>query len=173
MEINGTLKALVTNVQLKADNTNDGQEVTVDVTTKLTPEDAKAKFGEAFHHVAFACMRDVVDHSDDGDATVTQFGYSSKKPPKWLRPSVHNIDLWGTKTKIQPKIQKIVAGDDERAVTVHLRFVINTNADEETIGALGAQCGKEAKVKLKAVATAAFPVKKPKNQPPTTLQAVG
>lgn len=173
MEINGTIKARVTNIQLKADETNDGQAVVVDVETKLTPEDAEAKFGEAFRHVAFACMRDIVDLGEDGDATITQFGYSSKKPPKWLRPSVHNVDLWGTKDKIQPKILKIVAGDNERAVVVHLRFVVATNAEAEVIGALGAVCGKEAKIKLKALQSAAVPVQKPpKKGPKQTLANV-
>ena len=41
MEITGALAGNVTNVQLKADNTNDGQKVIVDFTCKLTQEIAQ------------------------------------------------------------------------------------------------------------------------------------
>lgn len=172
MEITGTLNADISGITLRADKKNDGQEILVDARIKLTPEDAQSKFGEAFHHVAFACMRNMVDQSEEGDATITRFGYSSKKPPKWLRPSVHAIDLWGVKQQGQPKIQKIEAGDDEAAVYVHLRFTFDANEDADTIGQLGAKCGKTAKIKLKPVQAAAFEIRKPKKEeaPQSTAQ---
>ncbi len=157
MEITGALAGNVTNVQLKADNTNDGQQVIVDFTCKLTQEVAKQRFGEPLQHVAFACLRRVVESNVDGDETVHRFGYSSKKAPKWLRPSLHVVDLWGNKQRIQPEIRKIIAGDNEAAVTVHLRFVFDANEDEALIGSLGAKSGKQVKVKLKPVQVAALP----------------
>lgn len=92
---------------MKANNDKDGQEIFVDTDIKLSPDDALKKFGEAFHHVAFGSMKNYIEENEDGDETVTRFGYSTKKPPKWLKPSVHSIDLWGNKQKGQPKIQKL------------------------------------------------------------------
>ncbi len=162
MEITGALSGNVTNVQLKADNTNDGQQVIVDFTCKLTQEVAKQRFGEALQHVAFACMHKMVEANVDGDETVTRFGYSSKKAPKWLRPSLHVVDLWGNKQQIQPEIRKITAGDNEAAVTIHLRFAFDANEDEALIGSLGAKSGKQVKVKLKPVQVTAIPKQAPK-----------
>jgi len=175
MEIKGTFAAEVEAVGLKANTKSDGQQITVDTRIKLTPEDAEKKFGEAFHHVAFASMRKTVDPSEDGDATVIQFGYSTKKPPKWLRPSVHQIDLWGTLQTGQPDIRAIQAGENEEAVYVQVRFTFDA-LGAKVIGAIGDECGKVAKVKIKPCQIAAFQVRKPddpkpeKKSPPTLVQ---
>lgn len=161
MEISGTFTVDVTGLQLKADKKNDGQEACVDCNLTLTPETAVKQFGEAFAHVAFACMREQVEEHEDGDETVTRFGYSTKKPPKWLRPSVHNMDLWGVKQKGQPEIRKITAGDNVQQVIVALRFTIDANEDEGIIGKLGALVGKTGKVKIKPMRAVAFPARRP------------
>ncbi len=115
MEINGAFNMKVGKCQIPSDNTNDGQQILVDGEIKVTPDQAKKAFGEAFHCVAFATMHDAIDHGSskekgEGEATVTRFGYDSKKPPKWLTPALHHVDLWGTKQKTQPEIRKIIAG---------------------------------------------------------------
>ncbi len=159
MEISGTFSMNVGKVQIPSNEANDGQQIYVDGEIKVTPEMAEKQFGTAFHYVAFATMHDQVvpgGVDDEGDATITRFGYDSKKVPKWLVPSLHTVDLWGQKQKTQPEIQKIIAGDDEEAVTLKVRFVFDTSRDEKLIGALGAMSGKVAKVKIKAVQTAAI-----------------
>ena len=161
MEIKGNFTVQVTGIQMRADKKNDGQQILVDADLTLNAEEAEKYFGEGFAFVAFAGMRNTVVGHDDGDETVTQFGYSSKKPPKWLRPSVHHVDLWGVKDKTQPEILSIIAGDNVELVTVKLRFVIDANADEARIGKLGAMVGKQAKIKLKPEKAAAFPAAAP------------
>jgi hypothetical protein len=161
MEIQGSFNLNVGKVQIPSDSTNDGQQIWIDGEIKITPEQAEKSFGEAFHYVAFATMHDAVDPGNpqeegEGDATVVRFGYDSKKAPKWLTPALHYVDLWGQKQKTQPSIQKIVAGDNERAVILKVRFVFDTNRDEALIGALGAKSGTTAKVKIKPVQVAAI-----------------
>lgn len=175
MEISGSFNVSVTGIQMKADKKNDGQEILVDCDLSLSPKDAEKHFGEAFHHVAFACMREVVEPHDDGDATVTRFGYSTKMPPKWLRSSVHNIDLWKTKQRGQPVIRKITAGEDLPQVTIALRFTFDANENAEIIGNLGVMVGKTAKIKLKPIQGAAFSDSPPVKKAPTApvLAAVG
>jgi hypothetical protein len=159
MEITGSFNMNVGKVQIPSDSTNDGQQIWVDGEIKVNPEQAKKAFGEAFHYVAFATMHDGVQPGTDkekGDATVVRFGYDSKKAPKWLTPALHNVDLWGVKQKTQPSIQKIIAGDNERAVMIKVRFVFDTNRDEGLIGAIGAKSGQVAKVKIRPVQVAAI-----------------
>ena len=161
MEIKGNFTVQVTGIQMRADKKNDGQQMLVDADLTLNAEEAEQYFGEGFAFVAFAGMRNTVLANDDGDETVTQFGYATKKPPKWLRPSVHHVELWGVKDKTQPEIRSIIAGDNVELVTVKLRFTLDTNADEARIGKLGAMTGKQAKVKIRPEKAAAFPAAAP------------
>ncbi len=175
MEISGNLTVRVKKATQVENQKKDGQQVQVDCELTMTPDQAEKTFGEAFHHVAFACMRKRVEPHDDGDVTIIQFGYETKKPPTWLKASVHNIDLWGVKDKGQPQIQKIVAGDDIEQVTVKLRFLVDGLNDEKRIGTLGAAVGNTRKVKLKPLKATAFPARPPTKgrakQPPKNKRA--
>ncbi len=161
MEFSGSFNVKVKKAVQVENQNKDGQQVQVDCLLTLTPDEAEEHFGEAFHHVAFACMRNQIEPHDDGDVTITTFGYASKKPPKWLRASVHNFNLWGVKDKGQPQIQKFIAGDDLEQVTVALRFLVDGLDDVERIGALGAAVGHSRKVTLKPLKAAAFPARPP------------
>lgn len=163
MEITGSFNLQVGKVQVPVNEANDGQQIFIDGELKVVPEQSKTCFGEAFHYVAFATMHNAVQPGgvdDEGDATVTRFGYDTKKPPKWLTPALHHVDLWGIKQKTQPVIQLITAGDNEQAVILRVRFIFNTNRDPALIGALACKGGQAAKVKIKPVQTAALPVVK-------------
>lgn len=158
VEIKGTFNFAVGKTQLPANQAKDGQQMYVDGELKVTPDRAKDTFGDAFFYVAFGTMHKATSPgaNEDGDATEIRFGYGSKKPPKWLTPALHHVDLWGNKQKTQPIIQRIVAGANEEAVTLKVRFVFDTNRDEALIGSLGAKSGTTAKIKLRPVQTAAL-----------------
>lgn len=161
MEIKGNFNLQVGKVSIPVNEANDGQQIFIDGELKVVPEQSKASFGDAFHYVAFATMHSATEPGgvdDEGDATVTRFGYDSKKPPKWLKPALHHVDLWGVKQKTQPIIQLIQAGDNEQAVILKVRFVFNTNRDPALIGALACKGGQTGKVKIKPVQTAALQV---------------
>lgn len=140
MELKGSLQVFVSKITIKADSQNDGQQILVDCSAKVTQETIKG-WGEAFEQIAFGDMRSVVEPSDEGDATVTRFGYSKKSLPAWARLPVHKVNLWGNKQNTQPQIRGILAGDDEAAVTVEFRFVFDI-VDKELIGELGTACGE-------------------------------
>ena len=160
MEIKGTFNMDVGKIQLPATINQNGQQIYVDGEIKVNPDQAKSGFGDAFHYVAFATMHDGVERGkpEEGDATVTRFGYDSKKAPRWLTPAVHSVEIAGIKQKTQPEIRKIVAGKNERAVIVSMRFVFDTNRDSDIVGAIGILSGTATKVKLKPVQNAAFSV---------------
>lgn len=165
VEINGSFNVKVKKATQVEHTKSDGQQVQVDCEMTITPDGAEQLFGEAFHHVAFACMRNRVEPHDDGDVTVTQFGYETKKPPKWLKASVHQINLWGVKDKGQPQILKLQAGDNMEQVIVKMRFLVDGNSDVQRIGTLGAKVGHVGKVTLKPVKASAFPARAPKKAP--------
>jgi hypothetical protein len=161
MEITGNFNFQVGKVSIPVNEANDGQQIFIDGELKVVPEQARAAFGDAFHYVAFATMHDAIQPGgvdDEGDSTVTRFGYDAKKPPKWLTPALHHVDLWGVKQRTQPVIQLITSGDNEKAVVLKVRFIFNTNRDPALIGALACKGGQTAKVKIKPVQTAAIPV---------------
>lgn len=156
MDFRGTFQAAIQKIVMKADTKNDGQQLEVEATIRVDAEQAEKMGDFDLRQICFGDMHETVEESevedgeeDSGDATVTRFGYGTKKPPKWARPSVHKVSLWGTKQETQPQLLSIASDPDSEEAILKFRFVLDTNEDAELIGNVGVKCGKTAKVTMK------------------------
>ncbi len=148
MDISGVLAGDLAKCTLTCNNEKDGSTMVCDVHVTVNREQAAELFEEEFERLCFESLHQAVSPHDDGDETVWRFGFAVKDPPKWLVGSVHKVDLWGTKSELQPIVKKITAGDKVPAVTIWFRFEVLVGDDAALIGALGCKTGSTVKVKL-------------------------
>jgi len=126
MKITGKLAADIVGFSIKRNKAHDGSEAAVDIEVSVSEDDAKGKFGDDFHTLAFGTMR-VVEAEGDDDVDAISFMQDTIKPGSRVVFEGHKIKLDGQTITEQPELLSIKTVDGEARIIARLRLPVKTD----------------------------------------------